>query len=94
MLDRNLLKAAIARAGMTQEKLAKAIGINGNTLSAKILGRSYFDTEEIDKICDVLSIVDNNEKADIFLASPSRFGMMKQRRKQHEDAETDYHKAG
>ena len=73
MLDRNLLKAAIARAGMTQEKLAEAIGITGNTLSAKILGRSYFDTEEIDKICDVLSIVDNNEKADIFLASPSRF---------------------
>lgn len=73
MLDRNLLKAAIARAGMTQEKLAEAIGITGNTLSAKILGRSYFDTEEIDKICDVLSIVDNNEKADIFLAPASRF---------------------
>lgn len=73
MLDKNLLRSAIARAGMTQEKLAEAIGITSNTLSAKILGRSYFDTEEIDKICDVLSIVDNNEKADIFLAPPSRF---------------------
>ena len=73
MVDRNLLRGAIARAGMTQEKLALAIGISQNTLSAKILGRSYFDTDEIDRICEVLSIVSNSEKADIFLASPSRF---------------------
>lgn len=72
MLDKNLLRAAIARAGMTQEKLAEAIGITSNTLTTKILGRSYFDTEEIDKICEVLSIEDNNEKAAIFLAQPSR----------------------
>lgn len=73
MVDKNLLRGAIARAGMTQEKLALAIGISQNTLSAKILGRSFFDTDEIDRICDVLSIVDNNEKADIFLAPVSRF---------------------
>ena len=73
MVDKNLLRGAIARAGMTQEKLALAIGISQNTLSAKILGRSFFDTDEIDRICDVLSIVDNNEKADIFLAPASRF---------------------
>lgn len=72
MIDKNLLRGAIARAGMTQEKLASAIGISQNTLSAKILGRSFFDTDEIDKICEVLSIVDNNEKASIFLASASR----------------------
>lgn len=71
MLDKNLLRSAIARAGMTQDSLAAAIGITGNTLSAKILGRSYFDTEEIDKICKVLSIVDNDEKVKIFLAQPS-----------------------
>ena len=73
MLDKNRLRCAIVRAGYTQDKLAKDIGITSNTLSAKILGRSFFDTEEIDKICDVLSIVDNNEKAEIFLASSSRF---------------------
>lgn len=72
MIDRNLLRGAIARAGMTQEKLAEAIGISGNTLSAKILGRYFFDTDEIDKICDVLSITDNLEKANIFLAKPSQ----------------------
>lgn len=73
LVDKNLLRGAIARAGMTQEKLASAIGISQNTLSAKILGRSFFDTEEIDRICDVLSIVDNNEKANIFLAPASQF---------------------
>ena len=73
MLDRNLFRGAIARAGMTQESLAAAIGITGNTLSAKILGRSCFDTDEIDKICEVLSIVDNDEKVNIFLAPASRF---------------------
>ena len=73
MVDKNLLKCAIVRAGMTQEKLAAAIGITSNTLTAKMLGRSFFDTEEIDRICDALSITDNNEKADIFLAQPSRF---------------------
>lgn len=73
MIDRNLLRSAIVRAGMTQEKLAEAIGISSNTLSAKILGRSFFDTQEIDIICEVLSIEDNNEKANIFLAPASRF---------------------
>lgn len=73
MVDRNLLRGAIARAGMTQEKLSVAIGISQNTLSAKILGRSYFDTDEIDRICNVLSITDNTEKANIFLAQPSHY---------------------
>ena len=72
MLNKNLFRSAIARAGMTQDSLAAAIGISGNTLSAKILGRSYFDTEEIDKICDVLSIVDNDEKVNIFLSQSSQ----------------------
>ena len=66
MLNRNLLKAAIAKAGFTQERLAESIGISSNTLSSRMVG-----TDEIDKICSVLHIVHNNEKADIFLASPS-----------------------
>lgn len=71
MLNRNLLKAAIIRAGMTQEKLAESIGISANTLSSRMSGSSFFDTDEIDKICFALNIADNNEKADIFLAVPS-----------------------
>ncbi len=71
MLNKNLLKAAIAKAGTTQEKLAESIGISPNTLSSRMTGASCFNTDEIDKICEVLCIVNNSEKADIFLASPS-----------------------
>ena len=71
MLNKNLLKAAIVRAGFTQEKLAESIGISANTLSSRMSGASCFDTDEIDKICFVLQIVDNGEKADIFLVAPS-----------------------
>lgn len=71
VLNRNLLKAAIAKAGFTQERLAESIGISSNTLSSRMVGTSPFNTDEIDKICSVLHIVHNNEKADIFLASPS-----------------------
>lgn len=72
MLCKNLLKAAIVKAGMTQEKLAENIGISSNTLSSRINGASCFNTDEIDKICDVLRIESNYDKAAIFLASPSQ----------------------
>lgn len=72
MLNKNLLKAAIAKAGTTQEKLAENIGISSNTLSSRMTGASCFDTKEIDLICEALGIVNNSEKADIFLASPSK----------------------
>lgn len=71
LLNKNLMKAAIARAGYTQGKLAAEIGISENTLSAKMTGISCFDTDQIDKICDVLGITENEEKANIFLSSPS-----------------------
>lgn len=72
MLNKNLLKAAIAKAGYTQERLAASIGISPNTLSSRMVGTTPFNTDEIDKICDVLHIFGNDEKADIFLASPSQ----------------------
>lgn len=72
MLNRNLLRAAIAASGYTQEKLAEDIGISSNTLSSRMVGTSCFNTDEIDKICAVLSITSNDQKADIFLASPSQ----------------------
>ena len=72
MLNKNLLRAAIARAGYTQERLAECIGISSNTLSSRMVGASPFNTDEIDKICSVLHITHNNEKADIFLATSSQ----------------------
>lgn len=37
-----------------------------------MVGTSCFNTDEIDKICAVLSITSNDQKADIFLATPSQ----------------------
>lgn len=67
MLNKNLLKGAIARKGLTQRKLAKLIGMSENTLSSRMVGSSMFNTDEIDEICKILDINDNSEKADIFL---------------------------
>lgn len=72
MLNKNLLKAAMAKAGYTQKSLAEHVGIGESTLSSRISGKTYFNTEEIDNICLVLQIIKNNEKADIFLGSPSQ----------------------
>lgn len=42
--------------GFTQEQLAKAIGINKGTLSAKLNNRFSFSQEEILAICKLLNI--------------------------------------
>ena len=72
----------------TKKNTEVIIGISSNTLSAKILGRSFFDTQEIDIICEVLSIEDNNEKANIFLAPASRFRDDKRKENASERVET------
>ena len=72
MLNKNLFKSVIVKKGYTQDTLAEALGMSANTLSSRITGKSCFDTDEIDQLCDLLDITDNNDKADIFLASPSQ----------------------
>lgn len=53
--------------GFTQETLAKEIGINESTLNSKLNGRAYFSTKEIDKICKILNI-SNDEIGAYFYA--------------------------
>ena len=53
--------------GITQEQLAKEIGKNKGTLSAKLNGQFSFTTEEIDDICKVLNIA-NEEIGAYFFA--------------------------
>ena len=74
LLNANLLKAAIVRAGLTQQDFAKSIGMSQNTLTAKLKGDRSFNLNEIDKACDVLNIVENEEKCAIFLAATSLNG--------------------
>ena len=71
LLNANMLKAAMVRAGYTQQDLAKEIGISANTLTSKLKGERCFNLDEIDKVCDTLDIVENDEKCAIFLSSTS-----------------------
>lgn len=61
------VKAAIVGAGMSQIQLAKAIGMNKNTLSAKINGKATFNVDEVMEICKTLGIQSDQEKCLIFL---------------------------
>lgn len=61
------LLGRIKECGLTQELLAKAIGRNKSTISAKINGRSPFTAKEIDDICRVLNI-SNDEIGYYFFA--------------------------
>lgn len=61
------LLGRIKERGLTQEQLAKRIGKNKSTISAKLNGQFAFTTVEIDDICRVLDI-SNNEIGDYFFA--------------------------
>lgn len=72
MLNKNEFLGALAKAGFTQRKLAELIGMSKNTLCSRVNGKSYFDTEEIDKICEALNIVSSRQKSEIFLSQSSQ----------------------
>ena len=61
------LLGRIKECGLTQEKLAKAIGKDKSTINAKINGQSSFTQKDIDAICRVLNI-SNGEIIDYFFA--------------------------
>lgn len=57
--DYSKLLGRMRELGFTQEKLAKAIGINESTLNSKLNNKNHFNTREIDAICAVLNISNN-----------------------------------
>ena len=61
------LKSRIVEAGYTQRTLADELGMSANSLGRKINGKAIFNTEEVIRICDKLGIVEDAEKAFIFL---------------------------
>lgn len=67
MLNKRKLLGVMAENDITQRDLALVLGLTANTVSKKINGMGYFDTEQIDKICKTLHIQDNDTKATIFL---------------------------
>ena len=63
----NLLRAEMAMRGMSQREVAEKAQISKSAFSAKINGQRPFDTEEAVRVCDVLGIIDNAKKVEIFL---------------------------
>lgn len=73
MVDINKLKSQMVLKGYTQKSLVAEMNKRGvktteNTFSSKINGRSQFDCEDADVICDILEVNDSAKKAEIFLA--------------------------
>lgn len=57
MIDTNALKGIIVAQGMTQETVAKHIGINPKTFYAK-MKKGVFGSDEMEAMIDLLSIED------------------------------------
>ncbi len=54
-MNRNLLRAEMVKSGMTQEKVAKAIGMSTSTFSRK-MKNGVFGTDEAEKMINLLEI--------------------------------------
>lgn len=68
MVNVKKLKAAMVRAGYTQQTFANALGMSINTLNSKINSKSKIFTDEAKEMCRILNIEDDCEKIEIFLA--------------------------
>ena len=73
MVDVNKLKSRMVLVGYTQKTLAAEMTARGvktseNTLSSKMRGRSQFNCDDADVICEILNLDHPAEKAEIFLA--------------------------
>lgn len=52
----NLVRAKIKEKGVTQDFVAKSMGISTNPLSRKLLGKREFRLSEILSLCEILDI--------------------------------------
>ena len=73
MVDVNRLRSRMVLMGHTQKSLvaemnARGVKTSENTFSSKMTGRSQFDCDDADVICEILEVEDPAEKAEIFLA--------------------------
>lgn len=73
MVDVNKLRSRMVLMGYTQKSLVAEMNERGvktteNTFSSKMNGRSQFDCDDADVICDILEVNDLAERANIFLA--------------------------
>lgn len=77
MVDVNRLRSRMVLMGYTQRSLVAEMNARGvktteNTFSSKMNGKSQFDCEDADIICEILDVDGPAEKAKIFLARISQ----------------------
>lgn len=68
-MNAQLLKSEIVKRGLTQRKLASLLGMSKNTFSSRMTGKTPFDFEEAQRICELLKITDAKQKMLIFFNS-------------------------
>ena len=66
MINTKLLKSYFVKNGLTQEDVAKKIGISYQSLSDKVNNKVQFKVNEVSSLCEMLSI--NEDKDEIFFA--------------------------
>ena len=72
MVDVNRLRSRMVLMGYTQKSLVAEMNERGvktseNTFSSKMNGKSQFDCDDADVICEILEVDTPAEKAEIFL---------------------------
>lgn len=72
MVDVNRLRSRMVLMGYTQKSLVAEMNARGlktseNTFSSKMNGRSQFDCDDADIICDILEVEEPADRAEIFL---------------------------
>ena len=68
MVNKNELSAARMKAGLTQEEVAKQLGISPNTYGKKEAGHSDFKLTEVLRLCKILEI-SASDRDKIFLSA-------------------------
>ena len=77
MVDIQKLRSRMVLKGYSQRSLvaeinARGLKISENTFSSKMTGKSSFDCDVVDLICDILEVEEPAHKAEIFLAKASQ----------------------
>ena len=67
MCDKTLLLAKMRQCQINARQLSRLIGLSGSAFSRRINGKSSFMTDEVEQLCEILSITANAEKIRIFL---------------------------
>ncbi len=68
IINKPMFKMALERAGYTQTKLAKEMGVSKNAINNKVNGRVGITVDEAIQMCKILGVEDNDEKVQIFLS--------------------------